>query len=86
MLESVPARLGPNTQYGLGVIIRETRLGLSWGHSGFFPGYLTEMAYFPDHGLAIAVQVNSSDSRSLSTRPWAVLMDLAEHAVHAGLN
>jgi D-alanyl-D-alanine carboxypeptidase len=61
MLESVPARLGPNTEYGLGVIIRQTPLGVSWGHSGFFPGYLTEMAYFPDHGIAVAVQYNSSD-------------------------
>ncbi|MDH3292631.1 MAG: beta-lactamase family protein, partial [Gemmatimonadota bacterium] len=65
MLDAVPARLGPNTRYGLGVIVSETPLGPSWGHSGFFPGYLAEMSYFPESGLAIAVQVNSSDVRAL---------------------
>jgi D-alanyl-D-alanine carboxypeptidase len=81
MLDGVPARLGPNVQYGLGVIIRDTPLGPAWGHSGFFPGYLTEMAYFPDHGLAVAVQFNTSDMRSLSLSPGRVLMDLARAAV-----
>jgi D-alanyl-D-alanine carboxypeptidase len=59
-LEGVPSRLGPNTRYGLGVMIRTTALGTSYGHSGFFPGYLAEMMYFPDTKVAIAVQVNSS--------------------------
>jgi D-alanyl-D-alanine carboxypeptidase len=61
MLTGVPARLGANAQYGLGVIIRPTALGPSWGHSGFFPGYATEMAYFPDHQVSVAVQVNLTD-------------------------
>jgi hypothetical protein len=39
MLNCVPARLGPETKYGLGVIIRRTTRGLSYGPSGFFPGY-----------------------------------------------
>lgn len=61
MLEGVPARLGANAQYGLGVIIRPTPLGVSWGHSGFFPGYATEMAYFPQSRIAVAIQVNATD-------------------------
>jgi D-alanyl-D-alanine carboxypeptidase len=61
MLTGVPARLGANAQYGLGVIIRPTSLGPSWGHSGFFPGYATEMAYFPEHQVSVAVQVNLTD-------------------------
>jgi D-alanyl-D-alanine carboxypeptidase len=61
MLEGVPARLGGNAQYGLGVIIRPTILGPSWGHSGFFPGYATEMVYFPLSKIAVAVQVNLTD-------------------------
>lgn len=81
MLDGVPARLGPNTEYGLGVIIRPTPLGTSWGHSGFFPGYLTEMAYFPDHGIAVAVQMNSSDFGNIETRPLQILLDLARVAV-----
>lgn len=61
MLDGVPARLGANAQYGLGVIIRPTPLGISWGHSGFFPGYATEMAYFPLSKIAVAIQVNMTD-------------------------
>lgn len=64
MLDGVPAKLGPNTKYGLGVIIRQTPFGTSYGHSGFFPGYLTEMMYFPDAKIAIAVQVNTSVPRA----------------------
>ena len=60
MLESVPSKLGPNVRYGLGVIVRETQLGPALGHSGFFPGYATEMMYFPDLKMSAAVQVNTS--------------------------
>ena len=61
MLQGVPAPLGPQgTTYGLGVIVRPLQAGTSWGHSGFFPGYLTEMMYFPAERWAVAVQVNSS--------------------------
>jgi D-alanyl-D-alanine carboxypeptidase len=83
MLESVPARLGRNAGYGLGVIIRQTPLGVAWGHSGFFPGYLTEMAYFPDHGIAVAVQYNSSDLPNLGMSPGAVLLELARLVIAA---
>lgn len=84
MLEGVPARLGPEAQYGLGVIIRDTELGPSWGHSGFFPGYLTEMAYFPNHRIAVAVQYNSSDVRNLAVPPLAALLELARIAAAVG--
>lgn len=61
MLEGVPApMLGKDVRYGLGVIIRPTPQGTTWGHSGFFPGYFTDMMYFPETGTAVAVQVNSS--------------------------
>jgi D-alanyl-D-alanine carboxypeptidase len=83
MLDGVPARLGPNARYGLGVIIRPTPLGESWGHSGFFPGYLTELAYFPEYRVAVAVQVNSSDFGALRMSPAAMLLELARAAVGA---
>jgi D-alanyl-D-alanine carboxypeptidase len=60
LLDGVPARLGQNTKYGLGVIIRETPLGTLYGHSGFFPGYQAEMLYLPSAKAAVAFQVNSS--------------------------
>lgn len=78
MLKGVPAQLGPNAQYGLGVIIRPTPLGISYGHSGFFPGYMTEMMYFPEHHMAIAVQVNTSVFRNLGKPLSRVTLELAE--------
>ncbi|MGH2625493.1 MAG: hypothetical protein ACRDHY_02440 [Anaerolineales bacterium] len=45
--------------YGLGVSIRQTAEGLVYGHSGWFPGYRTEVAYFPDLCLAVAFQTNT---------------------------
>ena len=77
MLEAVPARLGPETKCGLGVIVRPTALGTSYGHSGFFPGYLTEMMYFPDFGIAVVVQVNKSVGRAVGKPLVRVLLDLA---------
>ena len=69
LAEVVPAQLGPGSKYGLGVIVRPTTpAGPAWGHSGFFPGYQTELAYFPDSGVAIAVQINSSAPRPSGTR------------------
>jgi D-alanyl-D-alanine carboxypeptidase len=76
-LEGVPARLGQNTRYGLGVILRETSFGPARGHSGFFPGYLTEVMFFPDPGFAIALQVNTSVSSTLGAPLTRILLDLA---------
>ena len=64
LLDGVPAKLGPETKYGLGVIIRPTAHGTTYGHSGFMPGYQTDMMYFPQLKTSIAVQVNSSAPRS----------------------
>jgi D-alanyl-D-alanine carboxypeptidase len=67
--------LGRETKYGLGVIIRQTAQGTSYGHSGFFPGYMTDMMYFPEHKIAIAVQVNTSVGRSLGKPLGRVLVE-----------
>jgi D-alanyl-D-alanine carboxypeptidase len=69
--------LGKETKYGLGVIIRKTQAGTSYGHSGFFPGYLTDMMYFPDHKIAIAVQVNTSVGKDLGKPLGRVLVEMA---------
>lgn len=76
---AVPARLGPETKYGLGVIIRDTTpAGPTWGHSGFFPGYQTELVHFLKTGVTMAVQINSSAPRPQGTRaPLRFLYDIA---------
>jgi D-alanyl-D-alanine carboxypeptidase len=65
MTNGVPAKLGQNSEYGLGVIIRESPFGKTYGHSGFFPGYLTDIIYFPKLDISIALQVNTSDVKNL---------------------
>lgn len=73
--------LGTGVRYGLGVIVRDTPLGLSWGHSGFFPGYLTEVRYYPAHRTAIAVQLNQNAPRR---GPGAIVQALAETLLGPG--
>jgi D-alanyl-D-alanine carboxypeptidase len=70
--------LGRETTYGLAAIIRKTTAGTSYGHSGFFPGYLTDMMYFPDEKIAVAVQVNTSVGRSLGKPLSRVLVEMME--------
>lgn len=77
VLDGVPSSLGPATRYGLGVIIRDTPMGPSWGHSGFFPGYLTDMAYFPRCRCAVAMQVNTSAPHALPEPSSQLLTSLA---------
>ncbi len=77
MVDGVPAKLGPNVKYGLGVIIRPTPAGLTYGHSGFFPGYLTDVMYFPAQKIAIAVQVNTSVGQSLAQPLSRILTESA---------
>lgn len=79
VLDGVSApMLGRETKYGLGVIIRKTALGTSYGHSGFFPGYMTDMMYFPEQKIALAVQVNTSVGRSLGKPLGRVLVEMME--------
>lgn len=48
--------------WGLGVHIRDTPNGKVLGHSGFMPGYMTNMMYFEDLGFSVCYQVNVSDA------------------------
>ena len=84
-LNGEPARLGQNVRYGLGVILwpidaGSPALGASMGHSGFFPGYQTELRYYPAHRFAAALQVNSSNGRVM---PQGVSMSSAVNQLAA---
>lgn len=65
----VPAKTGKNHQYGLGMQIRPSALGISYGHGGWFPGYLTEMDYFPDKNISVAVQLSTDDFQKIKRAP-----------------
>jgi D-alanyl-D-alanine carboxypeptidase len=62
MLRARPApRVGPGNAYGLGVIVGSDGNGPRWGHTGWYPGYGTALAYYPRAGLALALQLNTDD-------------------------
>ncbi len=48
-------------KYGLGVDVRDTPYGVSYGHVGEFPGFASDMEYFPKHHLGVAMQFNTDD-------------------------
>ena len=77
-VRGVPAELGQGVRYGLGVIIWPSSKGPVWGHSGYFPGYVTEMRYYPDAKIAIALQLNTSVDRAFGRPPGGFLNEIAE--------
>ncbi|MBV6459553.1 MAG: hypothetical protein HONBIEJF_02701 [Fimbriimonadaceae bacterium] len=74
IVDGVPSNLGGNQKYGCAVQIRTTEHGPSFGHSGWFPGYLSDMAYFPDLKLAVAVQFNTDDFSKLKGSTFSYLL------------
>ena len=61
-LDGVPAFTGEGDRYGLGVQIWKSAHGTCLGHGGWFPGYLSLMAYYPESKLAVAIQFNTDRS------------------------
>src|SRR5262249_49508992 len=58
MLDGKPTQgIGRDVRYGLGAMVWRTAHGVAVGHEGFFPGYMTCMRYWPEHDVAVAVQV-----------------------------
>ncbi len=81
VLDGVEApMLGRGAKYGLGTMIRNTAGKQTYGHGGFFPGYMTEMIYHPESHIAVAVQVNSSVPKDLGRPLVRVAMDVLELA------
>lgn len=79
MQKKVPAKTGQGHYYGLGLQIRpSTQHGFSYGHSGWFPGYVTDAVYFPETDLALAVQVNTDDLRARGISVYELLIQMAE--------
>jgi D-alanyl-D-alanine carboxypeptidase len=70
--------LGRDAKYGLCAIIRNTPAGVTYGHSGFFPGYMTEMMYFPETKIAVAVQVNTSVPKAIGKPLGRVVSEIAQ--------
>ena len=81
LLDAVDAPgLGRGTRYGLGAMLRDTPAGLCVYHDGIMPGYLTSMGWFPESGIAGALQVNTDDARALGRPLGMLLVQLASIA------
>lgn len=58
LLRTTP--LGDDAGYGLGVAIHDGGpFGPTYGHGGWIPGYCSSLRYYPQHGVAIAFQINT---------------------------
>lgn len=69
--------VGKDALSGLGVEIVQTPLGTAYGHGGFFPGYLSLVLWYPDAGVSLAIQVNSSAGDALARPLREVLHEAA---------
>lgn len=58
MITPAPLNDGSRTQYGLGLGISELAGRRSIAHGGGAPGFSTNLVYFPDERLTIAVLTN----------------------------
>jgi D-alanyl-D-alanine carboxypeptidase len=62
MIRPVPFETGisDSASYGLGCIIwKPGTAEVSYGHTGFFPGFRSIVRYYPQHKLAVAFQTNT---------------------------
>jgi D-alanyl-D-alanine carboxypeptidase len=75
MTAGVESNLGPGVTYGLGTIIWPTTHGPAHGHSGWFPGFISMVHYYPDLGVSIAYQQNTDVRGGMA--PMRRLLDAA---------
>lgn len=67
-----------NARYGLGVFLYDTPHGRAWGHPGWFPGYNSTLRYYPEHRIAVALQLNRdfyADRSALADRLLSAILD-----------
>ncbi|HEY1007587.1 MAG TPA: serine hydrolase domain-containing protein [Sphingobacteriaceae bacterium] len=78
MRAGIRAATGRDHQYGLGVQIRPGKNGLTYGHSGWFPGYVSDCMYDPSTDLAVAIQFNTDNGRQLKQSTETYLKQLSD--------
>lgn len=63
MTNGIPAKTGRGHSYGLGLQIRPVGEARTIGHSGWYPGYLTDVHYWPDQKVAVCVMTSTDDQK-----------------------
>jgi D-alanyl-D-alanine carboxypeptidase len=74
MIQPVGLRTGKpgETGYGLTTFVWKAPAGIHYGHSGFFPGYLTNVEYVKELKAGIAVQLNSDQGPGRSLHGFVI--------------
>jgi D-alanyl-D-alanine carboxypeptidase len=80
MQVGVPARTGRNHEYALGLMIRPSDIGKSFGHGGWYPGYITDVQHFPDHGVTVCIMANSDNGADFGMNYQQYCVELARAA------
>ncbi|MEO6391795.1 MAG: serine hydrolase [Pyrinomonadaceae bacterium] len=73
--------IGDGASYGLGVEIITTKFGKAYGHDGEFPGYRSNMRYFPRYDIAVAAQVNGDEMSGANRFIATAVEDFAQLAI-----
>lgn len=82
-LDGVASKTGPGHKYGLGLMIRPTKFGESFGHDGWFPGYMTTVQHFPKQKITICVMAGTDDRAKLGL-PLQKWLELVGNEVLGG--
>jgi len=69
--------VGEGADYGLGVMTTPSKWGKSIGHDGEFPGYLSDMRYYPKYQLAVVFMVNFDQTKELNSLLSSAVDDFA---------
>ncbi len=80
MKKSVPAKTGRGHEYGYGLMVRPSEIGLSYGHGGWYPGYITDVQHFVDSGITVCIQANTDDGRAFVRNYQQFCVELAKAA------
>ncbi len=77
---AVPSRTGRNHEYAFGLMIRPSEVGKSYGHGGWYPGYVTDVQHFPDLGVTVCVMTNTDDFAAFKMNYQLLCVELAKAA------
>lgn len=69
---------GQDAKYGLATQVHPTPYGIGYAHAGWFPGYQTEMEYFPEYKIGFALQVPTDPGTGAKKSPRWCLMEIVK--------
>ena len=77
MQTGIKAQTGRDHLYGLGMQIRPGKNGFTYGHSGWYPGYVSDCMYDPGSNISVAIQFNTDNGKQLGQSTETYLKQLS---------